>query len=50
MRKVYRVLVEEDPEKIERRLNAATAEGYELLRFSFATGAGIFYAIMEKVE
>jgi len=44
----YRVLSDEDPDELQKKINDLAINGYVVDRLSYATGAGLFYALMAK--
>lgn len=42
----YRILSDEDPDELQKKINVLAENGYVVDRFSYATGAGLFYALM----
>ena len=44
----YRVLSDEEPDELQKKINDLAINGYVVERLSYATGAGLFYALMVK--
>jgi hypothetical protein len=44
----YLVIAEESPDEMQRLINNAGEEGFNLEKFSYATGAGLFYALLAR--
>jgi len=44
----YRILSDEDPDELQKKINDCAINGYVVDRLSYATGAGLFYALMIK--
>jgi hypothetical protein len=47
---MYCILSDENPDELQNQMNDAVENGYVVDRFSYATGAGLFYALMIKGE
>ncbi|MFP3951734.1 MAG: hypothetical protein ACLFVP_06325 [Candidatus Bathyarchaeia archaeon] len=44
------VITDENPSEMQLRINDASRDDFRMKKFSYATGAGLFYALLVKQE